>query len=217
VGTLLGRKVPQAMGETIIRGIALTVVVIGLSMALKGTNPVVTILALVVGTVIGELLGVEHRLQQFGNFCERKLARENGTFAKGFVSASLVYCVGAMAIMGALEAGVSGNWSILAVKAMLDGISAIVFAATMGIGVAFSALPVLLYQGTITLFAVWLSAFLNETMIREMSAVGGVLIFAIGINLMEITGKNIRVGNMLPAIPVAVLVVWLAQYFFAWS
>ena len=217
LGALLGRKVPQGMGETVMKGISLTVIVIGLSMALKGTNPVVTILALVLGGVAGELIGIEHFLQRFGNFCERKFARESGTFAKGFVSASLIYCVGAMAIMGALEAGISGNWSILAVKAMLDGISAVVFAATMGIGVAFSALPVLFYQGTITLFALWLSAFLDATMIREMSAVGGVLILGIGVNLLELAGKQIRIGNMLPAIPVAVLIVWLAQHFFGWS
>ena len=217
VGALLGRKVPQAMGETIIRGISLAVIVIGLSMALEGTNPVVTILAIVLGTVVGELVGFEHHLQRFGNLCERKFSKENGTFAKGFVTASLIYCVGAMAIMGALEAGISGDWSILAIKAMLDGISAVIFAATMGIGVAFSALPVLFYQGTITLFAVWLSSFLDATMIREMSAVGGVLIMGIGLNMLEVTGRQIRVGYMLPAIPAVVLIAWLAQYFFGWS
>ena len=163
---------------------------------------------MVIGGIIGELLKIEDRLNAFGNQLEARFAKEDGNFTKAFVSASLVYCVGAMAILGAIQSGLSGDHSTLFVKSILDGVSAIVFSSTLGIGVAFAAIPVFLYQGAIALGAASVKAFITDTIITEMTATGGLLIFAIGINLLGLNVK-IKVGNLLPAVLVAVILARL--------
>jgi uncharacterized membrane protein YqgA involved in biofilm formation len=208
-------RIPERMKQTIIQGLALAVFIIGLSMALKaayaeGYDLFIVIVSLVLGGVIGEMVDIEGKLQAFGNLVERKLSRfGGGKISEAFVFASLVYCVGAMAIVGALESGLQGVHKILYTKAMLDGFSAIFFTSTLGIGIALSALPVFLYQGSIALMASWLANVLQEPIIAVMSATGGVLIMGIALNVLEI--KKVSVGNMLPAIFVAAAVKWVTM------
>jgi uncharacterized membrane protein YqgA involved in biofilm formation len=216
VGALLGNflrgRFLERYRAVIMQGISLAVILIGLSMALKSENILVLILSMVSGGILGELLKIEERLARFGDRLESRFGGPGGNgdslFTRGFVTASLVFCIGAMSIMGALESGLTGNHTTLFAKSIIDGVTATVFASTMGIGVAFSGLSVFLYQGAITVAAVYVKPFLNEAMITEMTAVGGVLIFGIGLNLL--TEKlRIRVGNLLPAIFAAIFFVVL--------
>ena len=212
VGVFFGKYFSDKLKDTVIQGIALAVLVIGLQMALKTNNVLIVILSLVLGGVIGETIDIQARLNNFGKFLEKKFSSQgNGLFTKAFVTASLIYCVGAMAIVGALEDGLNGNHSILFAKSALDGISAIIFASSMGIGVMFSAIPVFLYQGSIALFAGRVQGLLSESVVIEMSAVGGLLIFGIGITMLGI--KEIKVGNLLPGIFLAVPLVMLFEIF----
>lgn len=209
VGLMFGQALPDRIKKTVIQGIGLAVLLIGASMALQTKNTLVVIASLVLGGIVGELIDIERQLQKFGQWLEQKFSKngQESGFTKAFVTASLIYCVGAMAIMGALESGLKGNYTILYAKSMLDGISALVFASSMGIGVLASALPVLLYQGLITLSAGLLQGVLSAEVINEMGATGGLLIVGIGFNILEI--KEIKVGNLLPglfiAIPIALL------------
>ncbi len=210
IGWLAKRGIPERFKTTIMQGIGLSVLIIGLSGTLQGILRYVgtprmdriyltgMILCMVVGGLLGEALDIEKRLDQLGEWFQKKFAKGENTFAEGFVTASLVYCVGAMAIVGSLEDGMSGNTQILFAKSILDGVSAIVFAATLGMGVTFSFVPVLLYQGAITLLAGVLKPWLSDEVISQMSLVGSVLIMGIGFNILEI--RRIKVGNMLPAI-----------------
>jgi uncharacterized membrane protein YqgA involved in biofilm formation len=167
------------------------------------------IISLAVGSLLGELLKIEDLLERLGDWLESKFAEGKGDISPGFVTGSLFFCVGAMAIVGSLESGLSGNYQTLLAKSMLDGISSVVLASSLGIGVIFSAVPVFIYQGAITVAASFLQPFLNAAVIREMSAAGGLLIMAIGLNLREI--PKIKVGNMLPAIFIPLLYYMLLQ------
>jgi uncharacterized membrane protein YqgA involved in biofilm formation len=208
IGTMLGNSLKGRFSEnikqTVMHGLSLTVMLIGFSMAIGTENMLIVTLSMVIGGIIGELLKIEDRLNSFGRKLETRFSSEGGDFTRAFVTASLVYCVGAMAILGSIQSGLEGDHSILFVKSILDGVSAVVFSSSMGIGVAFSALPVFIYQGAITLAASYIKAFLTNNIITEMSATGGLLIFGIGLNMLGIN-VNIKVGNLLPAIFVAVL------------
>jgi len=201
-GSLLGLifrgGIPKKYNQTIMQAIGLAVMLIGLRSALKSNALVLIIFSLVIGSLCGELARIEDRLEALGRWLESRLAKRGNGIARGFVTASLVYCVGSMAIVGALESGLSANHQTLFAKSILDGVTAIVFTSTLGIGVMLSAVSVLLYQGFITMSAAVMKQFLTPVVVDQMSAVGGLLIMAIGINLLEI--KTIRVGNMLPAI-----------------
>jgi len=198
VGLLLRGGIPERYSQTIMHAIGLAVVLIGLKTALETHAILVVILSLVIGSVLGELLRIEDRLEQFGHWIGSRLSKESKGIARGFVSTSLLYCVGAMAIVGAMESGLTGNHQTLYAKSVLDGLGSILFASTLGIGVLFSAVSVFVYQGFITLTASFLKQFLLPDVVSQMSAVGGLLIMAIGIGLLEI--KKIRISNMLPAI-----------------
>lgn len=204
LGILFGKALPEKMKKTVIQGIGLAVILIGLSMALGTNKPLVVIASLVIGGILGEWIDIELRLQQLGQLLEKRLAKggNSGTFTKGFVSSSLMFCVGAMAIMGALESGLKGVHDTLYAKSLLDGISSIVMASSMGLGVLMSAIPVFLYQGGITVSAALLQGILSDPVVAEMSATGGLLIVGIGINILEI--KEIKVGNLLPGIFIAI-------------
>ena len=180
------------------QGLGLCVILIGLSGAIETADTMCVILSVVIGGLVGAAVNIERRLENLGNLAQRKLARGGDGFARGFVTASLVYCVGAMAIMGALDSGLKGDYATLIAKSALDGISSVIFASTLGPGVAFSAVAVLVYQGAITLMAGWLKPLLTDAIITEMSAVGGLLIVGIGLNMLF--DKHIAVGNLLPAI-----------------
>lgn len=207
LGMFFKKGISEKMQDTITMGMGLVVVLIGLKTAWQTQNEVILIISIAVGTLVGELLKIEEGLAKVGLWLESKVGGHEGSVAKAFVSTSLIYCVGAMAIMGAIEDGLTGNPQILFAKSAIDGIMAIVFASTLGIGVLFSTIPVFIYQGLITLFAGYLKTILSEAMIAEMNAVGGLLILAIGINILGL--KKIKVGNMLPAIVFAVLFVWI--------
>lgn len=213
-GGFLGVLIPRIsdrIRRTVMQGLGLSIAVLGITMAIKPANILLTIFSLVAGGVIGELLRIEDRLQQLGDWLERTVARGSkhnarmGSVAEGFVTATLVFCIGAMAILGSLDSGLRHNHDILYTKAMLDGFLAIIFASTLGIGVVFSAVPILLYEGIISLTAALISSGLGsgdlDAVIAQITAVGGVLIIGIGINILEI--KRINVGNLLPAIVIA--------------
>jgi len=204
LGALLGSVIKEKSRDTVMHGLGLSVVVLGLMMAVETANPLIVIASLVLGGLVGEWIGIEDRLYSGAARVEKLYVRGQGGLAQGFVTTSLVYCVGAMAIMGSLESGMTGNHATLYAKAMLDGVSAVVFASTLGLGVALSSVSVFIYQGAITLLAAWISQWLTPAAVTEMTAAGGILIIAIGLNVLGI--KKIRVGNLLPAIVFAVLI-----------
>lgn len=210
IGLLLKQGLNEKIKTIVIMAIGLSSIIIGISSAILTENVLLLILSLVFGGIIGTLLKIDHSLEKFGQAIEDKFTKESetGGFAKGFVLATLLYCVGAMAIVGSIEAGVDGDNTTLYVKSILDGTTAIIFTASLGYGVIFASIPVFLYQGSIVILGVKLAPYLTDEMINEMSAVGGVLIFAIGLNLLEI--KKVPLGDFLPAIflPVAYLVLY---------
>jgi hypothetical protein len=205
VGFILKSKFPEKIGKIVMQSLGLVSLLIGIQMALKTNNILLMIFSLVIGGIVGEIIGIEESLERFGERVKLKFKNNNTSekFVEGFVTASLLYCVGSMAIMGALKEGLSGNPDILYTKSLLDGVTSIAFTAAMGIGVLFSAIPVFLYQGGITLLAWLIKDFLSPEIINEMTAVGGILILGIGFGLLEI--KKIKIGNLLPAILVATL------------
>lgn len=207
IGSLFGiglnKGIKDDYKDTIMDVIGLTVIVIGIMGGIKSENIILVIGSLVLGTIMGEAIGIERNLDKLGDTLQERFGSTDSNFSKGFVTASLVYCVGAMAIVGSLESGIQGDNSTLFAKSIIDGISSVIFASTMGIGVAFSAIPVLIYQGSITLFASLIKGLFTPEVINEMSAIGGILIMAIGINILGI--KKIKVGNMLPGIIIPIL------------
>ena len=198
IGVMCGGVIPDRYHTTVLYSISLAVIVIGLRMALKTDEVLLVILSLAIGSVIGELLRIETRLENAGKWFENRFSKPGTGISKGFVTASLVYCVGSMAIVGSLESGLAGNHQTLFAKSVLDGVSSIIFASSLGIGVLLSSLSVFVYQGLITVSASFMKQFLIAAVVNHMSAVGGLLIVAIGFNILEI--KKIRVGNMLPAV-----------------
>jgi uncharacterized protein len=198
IGLLFKGSIPEKYSKTIMHAIGLSVVLIGIQTAIKTDAILMVIISLATGSLLGELIRIEDRLDQLGNWIGRRLSKDSTGISKGFVTASLLYCVGAMAIVGSLESGLSGNHQTLFAKSILDGIGSVIFASTLGIGVLFSAVSVFVYQGVITITASSIKHLLLPEVVSQMSAVGGLLIFAIGISLLEI--KKIKIGNMLPAI-----------------
>ncbi len=185
IGLLLRKGLRKDISDTVMQGLGLCVLLIGITGALKTQNTLLVILSMVVGGVLGAWINIEKRLNRMGEYAQRRLVREGdgGSFAKGFVTASLVFCVGAMAVVGALDSGIRGDHSTLIAKAALDGVAALIFAGTMGPGVLLSALPVLVYQGLIALLGQWIAPILSDEVVREMSAVGGLLIVGLGLNM----------------------------------
>ena len=200
LGLLLRRGMKPRVSQTVMQGVGLSVVLIGLLGALETQNTLLVILSMVVGGVAGSLIDIQGNMDRLGAFAQRKLSHgdENSTFSKGFVTASLVFCVGAMAVVGSLDSGIRGDHSTLIAKAALDGVASVVFASSLGIGVMLSAVPVLIYQGAIALLGTAVAPLLGDAVVLEMSAVGGLLIVGIGLNMM--LDKDIHVANLLPAI-----------------
>lgn len=208
-GAILKKGISEQVKATVMQGIGLAVLLVGIQMALKTNNVLIVIISLVLGGLIGEIAGIEKQMARSGLWLEKRFGGGESNLARAFVTASLVYCVGAMAILGSIEDGLTGNPTTLYAKSLLDGISAIFFTSTMGIGVIFSALPVLLYQGSITLLAGTLKDVFSPTVVAEIMGTGGLLIVGIAINILGI--KEIKVGNLLPAIPMAILLAWAVQ------
>lgn len=212
LGVLLGGRLSERMSETVLRGLGLVTAGIGLQMFLETANVLIVLGAVLVGGLLGEWWNIEAGLNRAGEWLEARFNRNAddaegaARFIRGFVTASLLFCVGPLAVLGAIQDGLTGDYRLLAVKSMLDGFAALAFSSTLGIGVGFSALSVLAYQGGITLAAAQAQALLSPEMVAELTATGGVLILGISIStLLEI--KPIRVGNFLPALVLAPLIV----------
>ena len=199
LGLLLRKGVPERVKTAVMMGMGLCVILIGISGAIKTNDTLCVIVCMAVGGVIGSALDIEKRLDTFGGFVERRLGGSQSGVSKAFVTASLVYCVGAMAIVGAIDSALRGDHSTLIAKGIIDGVTAVIFTSTMGVGVFLSAAAVLVYQGLIALLAGWLSPILTDAIINEMGAVGNLLVAAIGLNMIY-DNKHIPVGNLLPAI-----------------
>lgn len=203
IGIVFKSKIKESYTKTLIAGMALCVMFIGISSALETSSAIHLIICMVIGILIGELLKIENRLDSLGDFLKSKFVKsdsENSSFTEGFVAATLLFCVGSMAIMGSLEAGINHNYTIILSKSIIDCVSACTLAATLGIGVAFSAAGVLIYQGAITLLASVVAPYLSSVVVAEMTAVGGLVVVGIGLNMLGIGENKIKVGNMLPCI-----------------
>ena len=218
LGLLFSKGIPDNYKEIILSAVGLSVVLIGVKSALVSDSLMVIIFSLVLGALIGEGMKIEKRLADLGDFLESRVAAkssDSSSFSRGFVTASLVFCVGSMAIVGSLESGLTGNHQTLFAKSVLDGVTSVIFASTMGLGVMFSSVAVFLYQGMITLTAVFMKNFLVTETIEQMTSVGGLLIVAIGFNMLKIT--TIRVGNLIPAIFLPLVYFALCQWLLAFS
>ncbi|MGN0712385.1 MAG: DUF554 domain-containing protein [Anaerovoracaceae bacterium] len=200
IGLLFRKLIPEQWTDFIMKGIALCTLYIGIDGALEGTNTLVTIISIAVGALIGAALDLDEKLNRFASGLENRFKKEGGgpTIAEGFVTASLLFCVGAMTIVGSLQAGLTGDNTMLYTKATLDFISSLIFAASLGIGVLFAAAFVLVFQGAIVLVAQAVSPFLTDYVVSEMTCAGSILIIALGLNILGVT--NLKVMNFLPAI-----------------
>jgi uncharacterized membrane protein YqgA involved in biofilm formation len=208
LGTLLGHRFPQRMQETVFASLGLFTLVIGVMSALVTGNPLIVLGSLLVGALIGEALSLEAALERFGGWLQKRLAGGEGDsarFIEGFVTASLVFCVGPLTIQGAIEDGLTGDYTKLAIKAMLDGFAALAFASTMGAGVIASVIVILIFQGGLSLLASLGADFFTAAMTAEMTATGGVVLLSISFRLLQL--KQIRSANLLPALFVAPLAV----------
>lgn len=206
IGMFFKKGIPQKLSDTMMKGLGLCTLFLGISGSLDGQNSLILIISIVVGALIGEGVDLDAKLNRLGNWLENKFKSKDGSkvsIAEGFVSASLLFCVGAMTIVGSLQSGLQGNHEMLFNKSMLDFVAAIIFASTMGIGVMVSAAFVFVYQGAITLLAQWVAPVLSDVVIAEMNCVGSVIIIGIALNLLGIT--KLKVMNYVPAIFIPIL------------
>ena len=218
IGMLLKKGFPEKLSETIMKAMGLITILIGIQSAIKTEDVLCVIICLVLGTVIGELINIDKGINSLGDTLKAKLVKDNskaGSFTEGFVSTCILFCVGSMTIMGSLEAGINHNYSILFAKSTMDFISSIVFASALGFGVMCTSVFVLVFQGAITLLASALSNVLTDVAVVEMSAVGGVILLGLAVNILELykNDKPIRVANMLPAIFLPPLYLWVTSLF----
>jgi uncharacterized protein len=211
IGLIFGARIPDKLKETIIAGMGLFVAAMGIQMFLKTENPLIVLGSLLIGSLLGEWWRIEDGLQNLGKFLEQRFSKEedgSNRFVRGFLTAALLFCVGPMAILGSIQDGLTGNYNLLAVKSVLDGFASLAFASTLGVGVMFSSSIILVYQGGISLLASQLNTVITPSMMNELTASGGVILFGLALSsLLEI--KKIRVGNMLPALAIAPLIVWI--------
>jgi uncharacterized membrane protein YqgA involved in biofilm formation len=212
IGVSIGSRLPERIRETVLQGLGLLTLLVGTQMALETKNVLVVLGAILIGGLLGEILRLHDGLIALGHFLQVKLSKGSAAagssrFAEGFVTASLVFCIGPMAILGSIQDGLSGDYRLLAVKSILDGFASIAFSAGLGWGVSASLVSILLYQGSITLFAGQLSGVLDDAMIVEMTATGGLIILGISLKLLSL--KEIRLASFLPALAIAPLIVAL--------
>jgi hypothetical protein len=213
LGSLIGNRFSAKARETVMAGLGLFTIGYGVMSFIKSNNVLIPLGGLIIGALLGEWWRIEDGLKKVGEFMKEKTKKwfsseGNLHFVDGFVTASLVFCIGPMAILGSIQDGMTGDYNMLAIKAVMDGFAAMAFASTLGIGVVFSSVMVLLYQGTISLLAGAISNIFNDAMITEMTAVGGVILVGLALSsLLEI--KKIRIGNFLPALVITPLIAWL--------
>ncbi len=216
IGLVFGARIPDKLKLTVIAGMGLFTAALGLQMFLKTENSLIVLGALLIGILLGEWWRIEEGLQELGGFLERRFSRDkdddSNKFVRGFLTASLLFCVGPLTILGSIQDGLTGDYKLLAVKSVLDGFAAMAFASTLGVGVMFSAIVILVYQGGISLLAAQLNAIVTASMMNELTATGGVILVGLAISsLLEI--KKIRIGNFLPALAIAPLIVWILNFF----
>jgi uncharacterized membrane protein YqgA involved in biofilm formation len=213
IGLFFGSRIPERYKNTVIAGMGLFTAALGLQMFFKSENSLIVLGALIIGALLGEWIGIEDGLQSFGEVLEKRFSRDSETgssskFVRGFMVSSLLFCIGPIAILGSIQDGLTGDYKLLAVKSTLDGFASIAFASTLGVGVLFSSLIILIYQGGVSLLASQLNAIVTDPMMAEMTATGGVILMGVAFsNLLEI--KKMRVGNFLPALVIAPLIVWV--------
>lgn len=213
LGLLFGERIPERFKTTVIYGMGLFTAALGIQMFLKTQNSLIVLGALVVGAMLGEWWRVEDGMHNLGAFLERRFAHDDSEegsdrFIRGFLTASVLFCTGPLAILGSIQDGLTGDFSLIAVKAVMDGFLSVAFASTLGLGVLFSAVPIFLYQGGISLLAVQLNSVVTDPMMAELTATGGVILTALAVSsFLEL--KKIRTGNFLPALFVAPLIVWI--------
>ena len=207
IGIIVKGRLSEKINNTVMNGLALCVIYIGIEGSFKGENTLLTIVCMALGALLGEIIDIDKWLNKLGDYLEVKFnkdkEKEAVSISEGFVSASLLFCVGAMAIVGSLQSGLSGNHETLFAKSILDGVSAIIFTSTLGIGVLFSAMSVFLYQGIITILSSNLSGILSTPVINSMTAIGSLLIIGLGLNMLKVT--NIKVANLLIAVFLPIL------------
>ncbi len=217
LGLLFGARLPNRLKDTVTAGLGLFTLAIGISMFLKSEEALIVLGGLLIGAILGEWWKIEEGLEKLGIWIEKKVGGKNDSteserFIRGFMTASLLFCIGPLTILGSIQDGLSGDYELLAVKSVLDGFASLAFASTLGVGVIFSVFVVLIYQGGISLLAAQLNSFITDPMMIEMTAVGGVILIGLAISsLLEI--KKIRVGSFLPALVVAPLFVWILSLF----
>ena len=206
LGTVLGQRLPDKMRQTVLHGLGLVTIAVGLRMALGTANILIVMGSVLLGGTLGEWWHIEDRLQALGDRLQVRLGvGESGTLAQGFVTASLIFCVGPMTILGSIRDGLTGDYSLLAIKSLLDGFAALALASSLGVGVLFSAATVLIFQGGLSLLSRLAQVGMSPAMIAEMTATGGVIIMGIGLILLDI--KRVRLASYLPGIFIAPLVV----------
>jgi uncharacterized protein len=212
IGLGFRKKRPVAMEEVVFVAAGILALVIGIQMSLKTGHPLILALSLMIGGVIGAVLNIERGIVKFGEFLKNHFAKGEDSvgFAYAFLDSSVLFCVGAMALVGSFQAGAEGKYDIILTKSVMDGFVAILMTAAMGIGVAFSAIPVLLYQGILTILAVWIKPFVTDLMLNEVTAIGGCMVIMIGIGLLKL--RTIKTANFLPSLVIAVLLVLLVPY-----
>ena len=207
-GLVIGKFIPEKMQQTVFNCLGLFTIYVGLNMALNMKHSIAVLLSLVLGAITGEFLGLEDKLNNLGDYIKSKLHTFNAKFTEGFVTASLLFCVGAMAIIGAFEDGLRHNQEILITKGIMDGISSILFAGSFGLGAAFSIVPMFIYQGALTFLAIYAEPFITQEMYANISGLGGLMIMGIGLNLLKVT--KLRLCDMLPGL---IYVVFLTMLF----
>lgn len=205
VGVIAKKAIPQRMGDLVMSAIPIVVMVLGVQFGIASSNILIVIVSLVVGGIIGEWIDIDRRLDDFGVRIQSKMKGGDSNFSAAFVSTTLIYCVGSMAILGSIESGINGNHTILYTKSLMDGISAIFFASTLGAGVIFSGISVFIYQGILTVLAGYIGPYLSPEVVTEMSASGGILLIALSFTILGI--KKIKVANLLPAIFLPVILM----------
>jgi uncharacterized protein len=205
IGTLVGARLPESVRHTAMHAIGIVTLLVGVSNFLEYSNPLVPLVSVIVGLVVGELLGIDAALKRFGDRLEKRFSRGESPVSSAFVTTSLLFCVGPLTILGSLQDGISGDYRLLAVKSALDFVAALSFASVLGWGVLLSAGAVLVVQGTLTLAGAFFGAFMDESMILALTSTGGVLLLGLGLVLLDL--KEVRVANMLPALAFAPLLI----------
>ena len=206
IGVIFYSRIPEKYTNTAFQAVGLFTIVLGIIMAIKTNNYLIMIFSIVLGSIIGEIINIDKKINSFGEFLKKKFKTKNKRFSEGFITAFLLYCMGSMTILGSFEEGINGTYNLLAAKSVFDGFSSIVLAATMGIGVLFSFIPLLVFQGGLTIFASNMQHVFTEAIINELTAVGGIILLGLGITILDI--KKIKVLNLLPSIVIAIILAY---------